>query len=406
MNILVLNGGSSSFKATLRHLDTGPRNLAGPPPRPLWEAHAEWPESTGKASLRVRGAAEYTAAVEFRSPDEVLRPLLETLWSGPARVIGGAREVHAVGHRIVHGGKAFQETTLITPEVRQAIRQQSEFAPEHNCLELEAIEAAESVFGRDVPQIAVFDTQFHAGMPLAAKVYPAPFEWYERGIRRYGFHGISHQYVSRRAAEILGKPLAGLRVVTCHLGNGASLAAVRGGASADTTMGFTPLEGLMMGTRSGTVDPGILIYLVRDAGYGADQLDRLLNKESGLKGVSGISGDMRQIQAAVDAGNARAHLAFDVYIHRLCREIGAMVASLEGLDALVFTAGVGENCPPVREQACRRLAFLGIEIDAARNRQPAGDCDVAAADSRVRVLVVRTEEEWEITRECLHLLAG
>jgi len=402
MRILVLNGGSSSLKASLREIGAAPPSEAQPP---LWEAEAEWGRQSGKASIRVRaGGASHEIALDIRSHEEVLRPVMEALWTGKAKIIGGARDVDAVGHRVVHGGKAFIETTRITAEVRAGIGKQAELAPEHNRLELEAIEAAERIFGPGVPQIAVFDTQFHATMPEEAKVYAAPYDWFQQGIRRYGFHGISHQYVSRRAAGMLGREDA--RLVTCHLGNGASLAAVRGGRSVDTTMGFTPLEGLSMGTRSGSIDPGIVIYLVRHCGYGAEDLDRLLNRESGLKGVSGISADMREILAAMAAGNERARLAFDVYTHRLCREIGAMAASLGGIDALVFTAGIGENCAPLREAACERLAFLGIKLAPGANERPTPDVDIAAPESRVRVLVIHTEEEWEIARECARLLAS
>lgn len=402
MKILVLNGGSSSLKASLREM-AEPAGTAAEPP--LWEALAEWGREEGKAAIRIRSGGEtHQLALRIESQDQVLRPAIEALWNGPGEVIDRPATVDAVGHRVVHGGKAFVESTLITPEVREGIHRQSDLAPEHNRLELEAIDIATQVFGPAIPQIAVFDTQFHANMPEPAKVYPAPYSWYEHGIHRYGFHGISHQYVSRRAGEILGN--SELRLITCHLGNGASLAAVRAGRSVDTTMGFTPLEGVMMGSRSGTVDPGIIIYLVRHRGYGADHLDHLLNRESGLKGVSGISGDMREVEAAMDAGNLRARLAFDVYVHRLCREIGGMAASLGGVDALVFTAGIGENSPRVRAAVCDRLAFLGIKLQASANDQPQPENDIAAPESRVRVLVVHTDEDWEIARECVRLLAA
>lgn len=385
MRILVLNGGSSSLKATLR--DVG--MTEGDPPPPLWQAYVEWGREPGKALMRIGGTGSQTATLDIQSPDEVLRPVLDTV-PGP---------IDAVGHRVVHGGIAYRETTRITPEVKAVIRTYCEFAPEHNRLELEAIEATERILGPAVPQIAVFDTAFHATIPEPARVYPGPYEWLDRGIRRYGFHGISHQYVSRRAAQMV----TCVRLVSCHLGGGASLAAIRDGKSVDTTMGFTPLEGLMMGTRSGSLDPGILIYLVRHQGYDAAQLDRILNKESGLKGISGISGDMREILAAMDRGHERARLAFDIYVHRLCREIGGMVASLGGFDALLFTAGIGENCPPLRAAVCRRLAFWNIRLDAAKNAQTPGDVDIAAAESAVRVLVVHTDEDWEIARECVRL---
>lgn len=251
-----------------------------------------------------------------------------------------------------------------------------------------------------MPQVAVFDTAFHATLPEAAATYPGPYSWLDQGIRRYGFHGISHQYVARRAAEIIGRRERSLKIITCHLGSGCSLAAIRDGHSIDTTMGFTPLEGLMMGTRSGSIDPGIIIHLVRNCGYGADQLDRVLNKESGLKGLSGISGDMRAVLEARRQGDPRAAIAWDVFVHRLCRELGGMLTSLGGLDALVFTAGIGEHTPALRAEVCSRLQFLGVNLDTARNAAAPVDQDVAAPDSRVRVLVVHTDEEWAIAREC------
>jgi acetate kinase len=404
MKILSLNGGSSTLKATFRELDG---NLPSVPPAPLWEAQADWGRRPGKAQIRVRAAGEVStdSEVDIDAPAAVLEPVLATLWSGPAKALGGPAEIDVVGHRVVHGGHAFQQTTRITPRVKEEIRKYVDFAPEHNRLELEAIEVAERVIGPAAAQVAVFDTAFHTTLPMCAKVYPVPFEWYEKGVARYGFHGISHQYAARRGAEILGREPAGLRMVTCHLGNGASLAAVRDGKSVDTTMGFTPLEGIMMGTRSGSIDPGILIYLVRHRGYGADQLDRVLNKESGLKGVSGISGDMREIVTAMQAGNQRAALAFDIYAYRLVSEIGAMTASLGGLDALVFTAGIGENCAPLRETACRRLEYLGIQLDREKNASPRMDSDIAAPGSQVRVVVLHAEEDWEIARECWRMMS-
>ncbi len=405
MKILVLNGGSSTLKASLREAgDDSP----GRPPAPLWEAAAEWGRTSGVARLRARRAGEAYIENELpiASPTDAILPVIRAVWSGPSAVLGSPGEIAAVGHRIVHGGKACREAARVTPEVKEQIRACIEFAPEHNQLELEAIEAAESILGPAVPQVAVFDTAFHSTLPLPAKVYPVPYEWYEQGVARYGFHGTSHQYASRRAAQILGRDPAGFRVVTCHLGNGASLAAVLDGKCVDTTMGFTPLEGLMMGTRSGSIDPAIPIYLVRNRGYGADELDRALNKESGLKGVSGISGDMREIVAAAAEGNERARLAFEIYAYRLVREIGGMAASLGGIDALAFTAGIGENCPPLRRIACERLAFLGIALDRQKNRAPEMDTDIAAPESRVRVLVIHAEEDWEIAHECRRVITA
>ena len=389
MKILVLNGGSSSFKSSLFDV-TGDEGSAAP--NPLWEARVDWEHHAGTAEIQIKSAGVVsTRSVPVKSPLDSLDPLMEML---PHR-----NDIHVAGHRVVHGGRAFRESTRITPDVRAGIAQMASFAPEHNRLELEAIECMERILGPDAVQVAVFDTAFHASLPPPAYVYPGPYEWVGQGIRRYGFHGISHQYTSRRAAAILGKDFASLRMITCHLGNGCSLAAIRDGGSIDTTMGFTPLEGLMMGTRSGTIDPGIVIHLVRHLGLSAEELDRVLNKESGLRGVSGVSGDMRAVLAALDRGDARAQLAFDVYVHRLRSEIGAMLASLGGLDALVFTAGVGENSPQVRARAVEAFAFLGLKLDAAKNAQSPLDADIAAPDSAVRVLVVHTQEEWEIARE-------
>ena len=404
MKILALNGGSSSFKARLFELAEWTAGTAAPPP--LWDARVDFKHHEGAAEIEIRtGGTVWNQSMRVETPLAVLEPLMEKLWSGTTRALADRQEIAAVGHRVVHGGKAFRESTRITPEVKAAIARLASFAPEHNRLEVEAIEAMERIFGPQAPQVAVFDTAFHAALPPAAYVYPGPYAWVGEGIRRYGFHGISHQYVSARAAGVLGKDLRSLRMITCHLGNGCSLAAIRNGQSVDTTMGFTPLEGLVMGTRSGSLDPGILIHLVRHCGCRAEDLDRLLNRESGLKGISGISGDMREILAAMAQGNDRATLAFGVYAHRLRAEIGAMMASLGGLDALVFTAGVGENCAPLRAAVGDAFAFLGMKIDPGINQAPpAGDCDIAAADSTIRVVVVRTQEEWEIARECRRVL--
>ena len=389
MLILVLNGGSSSFKSSLYDVAGSEGSAAR---QPLWEARVDWEHHPGTAEIQIKTAGAATnRTVPVKAPLDSLDPLMEML---PRR-----EEIRVAGHRVVHGGRAFRESTRITPEVRAGIAEMASFAPEHNRLELEAIECMERILGPDAVQVAVFDTAFHASLPPPAYVYPGPYEWVGQGIRRYGFHGISHQYTSRRAAAILDKDLSSLRMITCHLGNGCSLAAIRGGVSIDTTMGFTPLEGLMMGTRSGTIDPGIVIHLVRHRGLRADQLDRVLNKESGLRGVSGVSGDMRTVMEAMARGDVRAKLAFDLYVHRLCAEIGAMLASLGGLDALVFTAGVGENSPQVRARVAAAFAFMGVKLDAARNAQASMDTDIAAPDSTVRVLVVHTQEEWEIARE-------
>jgi acetate kinase len=310
-----------------------------------------------------------------------------------------------VGHRIVHGGPHFEDPVLVTPEVKSAIAGASAFAPLHNAAELEGMAIMEKLLG-GVPQVAVFDTGFHRQMPLQAAVYPGPYKWFEGGIRRYGFHGINHQYCAERASQLLRRELNSLRLVTCHLGNGCSLAAIREGRSIDTTMGFTPLEGLMMGTRSGSVDPGILTCLMRQGQLEGQEIDEVLNQKSGLLGISGVSGDMREILDAMKQGHARAKLAFDIYVHRLKAGIGAMVAVLGGIDALVFTAGVGENSSDVRAAACSNLGCLGIDIDTAANTRLSPDGDAATLDSRVRILVIRAQEEWAIAGGCWKLMSS
>jgi acetate kinase len=308
-----------------------------------------------------------------------------------------------VGHRVVHGGQDYRESVEITEEVKKAIAHLATLAPSHNPANLEGIEAIEQHWG-SVPQVAVFDTAFHSHLPDAAAIYPGPYEWVEQGIRRYGFHGISHQYCAARAARILGRELASLRLITCHLGNGCSLAAIKNGRSVDTTMGFTPLDGLMMGTRSGAVDPGILIHLLQQSDDSVEHLEHVLNRASGLRGISGVSNDMRQIREAISQGNSRAQLAWDIYVHRLRSYIGAMLASLGGLDALVFTAGVGENTPDIRAAACEAFGFLGLQLDDEKNAHKPVDIDIATSDSAVRVLVIHTQEDWEIACECWRLV--
>ncbi|BAU06156.1 acetate/propionate family kinase [Fischerella sp. NIES-3754] len=404
MKILVLNSGSSSQKSRLYEI-VGDQ-LSEHPPKPVWQASVDWTHHQGFAELEVKTAenAVFKEKIQADSYASATERVLQTLLEGETQVIKATKEIDAVGHRVVHGGQEYNQATLVTEEVKAAIRRLASFAPIHNPANLEGIEATEKVFP-EAAQVAVFDTGFHSHIPLSAAVYPIPYVWYEKeGIRRYGFHGISHQYCSQRAAQLLGKDLNSLRLITCHLGNGCSLTAIKDGKSIDTTMGFTPLDGLMMGTRSGSLDPGILIYLLRKQGIDADKLDDILNYDSGLKGISGISGDMRAIQTAIGEGNTRAQLAFDMYIHRLRSHIGSMLAVLGGLDAIVFTGGIGENHSLTRSAACEAFAFLGLKLDETKNQASPKDQDIAAADSSIRVLVIQTQEDWAIAQECWHLL--
>ncbi len=367
MKTLVLNVGSSTCKCWYQDVPDGK----------IQTARTEWKSS--------------------ENGEEKIRALLESL--------PFLREVEIVGHRIVHGGPRYRDSVFITGEVRAAIAEQAEFAPAHNRLQLAAIEIIARLVGNQVPQVAVFDTAFHRTLGPAAYIYPGPYTWLEQGIRRYGFHGISVQYATRRAAELLAKPREALRLIVCHLGNGASVTAVAQGKSVDTSMGFTPLEGIMMGTRSGSIDPAIPAYLLRH-GTSVEDLDTMLNRQSGLLGISGFSGDMREILEAIEKGNERARLAYDIYAHRLTREVGAMLAVLGGVDAIVFTGGIGENCAPLREDVCAQFEFLGLKLDAAKNARWAVDQNIAAPGSAVQVLVIRADEDWEIARECQRLAAA
>ncbi len=406
MKVLVLNSGSSSQKSCLYEIGNA---LPDDPAACLWEGKIEWAAGGAQYSIKTSRGISVKDRVSVDSRGEAITRLLETLWSGKTLAISGPSEIDVVGHRVVHGGPQHFEPAVVTPEVKSAIKGVSLFAPLHNRAELEGMEIVAKLLG-EVLQVAVFDTGFHRNMPLSASTYPGPYEWFEQGIRRYGFHGINHEYCAQRAAQLLRKDLNSLKLVTCHLGNGCSLAAIREGRSVDTTMGFTPLEGLMMGTRSGSVDPGILTYLMRQKHFSEGELDDVLNKKSGLLGISGISGDMRDVLAARKNGDdpaimAHAKLAFDMYVHRLQSGIGAMIAVLGGVDAVVFTAGVGENSPEVRAAACDNFAFLGLKLDAVKNQKPLSDSDrdISAPDGAVRVLVIRAQEDWMIARQCWSL---
>jgi acetate kinase len=401
MKILVLNSGSSSQKTAL--FDLG-REASADPVAPLWEGKLDWDGSKEVVAVKNSAGKKIHSDTQTDAGREAsVENLLQSVWTGPAAVLGSASEVEVIGHRIVHGGPKLTQPAIVTSEVRRAISDVSSIAPLHNLAGLQGIDLAARLFP-GITQVAVFDTGFHRTLPPEAKVYAGPYAWYEAGIRRYGFHGINHEYCANRAAQMLDRDVSSLKIITCHLGNGCSLAAIDGGKSVDTTMGFTPLEGLMMGTRSGSIDPGILTHLVRSGAARAEDLDSILNRQSGLLGVSGVSSDMRDIVEAMRNGNALAKLAFDIFIRRLCACIGAMAASLGGFDVLVFTAGMGENSADVRRAACERLAFLGVSLDEALNSSTKPDADISLRDSTVRVLVIRAQEDWAIARECARMV--
>jgi acetate kinase len=401
MKILVLNSGSSSQKTALYEIGS---SIPGDPPVPLWQGKIEWNGRNAELEVREAQSGRQVTRIRPLSRKHAVEQLLAALWSGKMRAISSPSDIDVVGHRVVHGGSKYKQPTLVSPAVRRSLARLAVLAPLHNRAEVEGMEIIQKRLG-SAPQIAVFDTAFHSRMPPAAFVYPGPYVWLAQGIRRFGFHGINHQYCSERAAQLLRKDLSSLRLVICHLGNGCSLAAIQHGHSVDTTMGFTPLEGLMMGTRSGSVDPGILTYLAREKGLKAAQLDDLLSTKSGLLGISGLSSDMRQIIAAMKKGHARAKLAFDIFIHRLRRGIGEMIGVLGGLDALVFTAGIGENSPEIRSAACEKLNYLQLKLDPQKNTQKSEqDRDISASDSTIPIRVIRAQEDWAIACECWRIV--
>lgn len=391
MNILVLNCGSSSLKYQLFEMIDESVLAKGIVERIGMENAILTHNPTGKDAFRdVRPIFEHGAAITA---------VTKALTDPEHGVIQDISDIKAVGHRVVHGGEDFHQSTLITTEVKQAIEHCIELAPLHNPPNLKGITAAgEAIPG--VPQVAVFDTAFHATIPSHAYLYPLPYSLYKRyKIRRYGFHGTSHKFVALRAAQLLQKDMSELKIITCHLGNGASITAVEHGKSVDTSMGFTPLEGLMMGTRCGDIDPAILPFLIAKEDLTIREVDSLMNKHSGVLGVSGLSSDMRDVQSAAKEGNMQAQQALEMYRYRIQKYIGAYAAAMDGVDVIVFTAGIGENNPWLREEIGRRLTHLGVEFDAERNEMRGEEQEISTPGSKVKVWVVPTNEELMIARE-------
>jgi acetate kinase len=394
MKVLVCNAGSSSLKFSLFDAE-GELLLA--------EGGIDWTTKPTRLVFRRTGDQEIREELKLEKHADAVARILDDLRAGPSAPLRVLGELQAVGHRVVHGGERYTAAVRITPEVKRVIGELAELAPLHNPASLDGITAVEQVLP-NVPQVAAFDTAFHATLSEAARTYPVPQKWTrEWGMRRYGFHGLSHSYCAGRAAEMIGR--RDLRLIIAHLGNGASVSAVRNGICVDTSMGFTPLEGLMMGTRSGTVDPGMLVYLLRHKGLDANQLDHALNYESGLLGLSGVSSDMRQVLSEL-ADNPDARRAVEVYVHRIRQTVGAMAATLGGVDALVFTAGVGEHAPAIRERVCKNLNYLGLELDRTANETCQPDADVAMPASAARILVIATREDLTIMRETRQLVSS
>lgn len=391
MKILVVNAGSSTYKLALYELQNEE------PIEPIWKGVLDWGRKNQPISLSVKTHAGVHFEQDLESPDieKGLKTLLETLWQGKTQVIESRAAIERIGHRVVHGGDRFEQPVRIDLQVKDCIRDLIPLAPLHNPVNLQGIECMQKIFP-SLLQIAVFDTAYHATMPEIVKTYPVPWDWKEKGIQRYGFHGISHQYCAERTAQFLNQAPQDLKMINCHLGNGCSLCAIKDGKSYETTMGFTPLEGVMMGTRCGSIDPGILLYLLRENQISVKELDQTLNFSSGLKGIAGSS-DMRDL---LDQQDERAQLAVQMFVHHLKTAIGALAVSLDGFNVLSFTAGIGENAPSIREEVCLGLACLNVAIDVEENRKCRPDCNIASSSSRVQVLVLETREEWMIARAC------
>lgn len=389
MKILVLNCGSSSVKYKLIDLDGANQNV-------MAEGGVEklgLPDSFLKFKFN---GEKVTITTSMPNHEVAVRVILDNLTSEKYGCIKDFGEIDAVGHRIVHGGEKFNTSVIITDEVIAKVKECYDLAPLHNPANITGIEAISAIMP-DVPQVGVFDTAFHQTMPAYAYMYALPYEAYEKyGIRRYGFHGTSHRYVSRRACDFLGLDFEAQRIITCHIGNGGSITAVKDGKSVDTSMGLTPVEGLMMGTRCGDVDPAALLYIQQKESFSTADMQKLINKKSGVLGISGVSSDMRDIENAVAAGDPRAKLALDMYEYRITKYIGAYTAALGGVDVIVFTGGVGENQTGSREKICRQLEYLGIDFDAKKNKTRGEEIELTREGSKVRVVVIPTDEEYMI----------
>ena len=397
MKILVLNCGSSSIKYALYNMDDQSVMTSGGAERVgLDGAFVKVKLANGEKKQIMHDMPEHTEGVKF---------IFSLLTDSEIGVIKSLKEINAVGHRMVHGGEKFAKSVVITPEVIKAFEEVSDLAPLHNPANLKGIRAVEELMP-GLPQVGVFDTAFHQTMPQYSYMYALPYEVYEKyGVRRYGFHGTSHRYVSARVCEFLGVDYTKQRIITCHIGNGGSLAAVKNGKCMDTTMGLTPLEGIMMGTRSGDVDGGAVTFLQKKLGLNPDQMSDLLNKKSGVAGISGVGSDMRDLEAAVAAGNKRAKLATDMYNYKIKKYVGAFAAAMGGVDIIVFTAGVGENQASMRAEVCRDMEFMGVKVDEALNATIRGkEAVISTPDSKVKVVVIPTDEELMIASDTAALV--
>ena len=395
MNILVINCGSSSLKYQLINSETE---------GVLAKGLCERIGIDGMLTYQPEGGEKEKSEIAMPTHTEAINAVLAALTNEKSGVIKSLSEVGAVGHRVVHGGEKFTSSCLINDDSMKAIEECNDLAPLHNPANLIGIRACQELMP-GVPMVAVFDTAFHQTMPDVAYTYGIPYEYYEKyKVRRYGFHGTSHSYVSKRTAEIVGKPYDQMKIIVCHLGNGASISAVNCGKSVDTSMGLTPLEGLVMGTRSGDLDPAIIDFVGKKEGLSLEEMNEVLNKKSGMLGISGVSSDGRDLEAAAESGNKRAQLALDVFDYRVIKYIGAYAAAMNGVDAIAFTAGIGENNIKMRKDVCSSLTYLGVKLDEEKNNVRGEERIISADDSKVQVLLVPTNEELAIARETLALV--
>lgn len=397
MKILVLNCGSSSIKYKLFEMTTKEILAQGGIEKiGLKGSFLKLTLPNGEKVILEKDIPEHTVGVEF---------IFQTLTSEQYGVLKSLEELDAVGHRMVHGGERFSQSVLLNKEALDAVKACNDLAPLHNPANLKGVAAVSAILP-NIPQVGVFDTAFHQTMPDYAYMYAIPYELYEKyGVRRYGFHGTSHRYVSKRVCEFLGINPEGTRIITCHVGNGGSVSAIKDGKCVDTSMGLTPLEGLMMGTRSGDIDAGAVTFIMEKEGLNPTGVSNLLNKKSGLLGISGVSSDMREIEDAIAAGNERAILARKIYFYRLRKYIGSYAAAMGGVDVIVFTGGVGENGSPCRKQACEGLEFMGVKLDKALNEKTRGtETVISTPDSKVKVVVIPTDEELMIATDTMNLL--
>lgn len=396
MKILVINAGSSSLKYQLIDMD-GEVTVA--------KGVCERIGIDGKFTHKANGKV-FQKDVTMNDHTAAFAQVKAALTEGEGKVINDLSEVAAIGHRVVQGGATFDKSVRLNKEVIKQIGDYASLAPLHNKAHVQGMEAAIATFGEDVPEVAVFDTSFHQTMPPVAYLWGLPYELYEKhAVRRYGFHGTSHRFVTARCCELLGKPDGkGTRIITCHLGNGSSLAAIKDGKVIDTTMGLTPLDGFLMGTRCGAVDPSAVTYVMEKEGLSPKEMDELMNKKSGMLGISGISSDDRDVAAAIEQGNERAKLAWDMRSYQILKYIGGFVAALGGLDAIVFTAGIGENQDVLRAELLEKLAYMGIKVDYEANKVHGQEAEITTPDSTVRAFVIPTNEELVIARDTMNLM--